>query len=106
MKKVIEEVVERNQNIIEYIIRLASDKSKGKVWIFVSEELYADLEKKYKKQLYPREDGAEFFDNDGRSISIVNWREGRLYWAEVIFTSKCSLCLDSTGDPEVIYFLS
>ena len=97
-------MVERNQNIVEYITRLVDE---SKTWIFVSEELYDELQKKYRFQPFRKRDGAYFFDTNENFIGIKNKKDNVwIYWKEVVSFSEKGIYTFPNGDPEVIYFLS
>ena len=104
MKKVIEKVVNQNQNIVEYITRLASE---SKTWIFVSEKLYYELQKEYRFQPFRKGDGTYIFDTNEKNINIKNKKDNAwIYWKEVVSISEKGVYTYPNGDPEVIYFLS
>lgn len=104
MKKVVEEVVDRNQNIIEYVIRLAEE---NRSWIFVSGDLYKHLESDYRKDPFFKDDGAYFYDNNQKRIGIQCEKcNCMLEWKEVTDISKLSVFTAWASDSEVIYFLS
>lgn len=106
MKKVVEEVVDRNQNIIEYVTRLAEESAS---WIFVSGDLYKHLESDYRKEPFFKEDGAYFYDNNQECIGIQCEKcNCSIQWKEVTYgsNSKGGVYTAWSGDPEVIYFLS
>ena len=67
MKKVIEKVVSRDQDIVKEVIRLAAGRN---AWIFVSSELYEYLLKNYESCPFSRDNGAYIFDNLKQSIGI------------------------------------
>ena len=103
MKRVIEEVVSRDQDIVKEVIRLAAGRN---AWIFISSELYEYLLKNYESSPFFRDNGAFIFDNLKQSIGIASKLDNcELFWKKVnsVFSFSDAFVAD---DPEVIYFLS
>lgn len=113
MKKAIEEVVDRNQDIVEYIVRLATESD---VWIFISDNLFDYLISYYRRRHFLDGDIC-YGNNNQNAIGLPQehsfgskWREvdciyewfGR-QWKDTDYIYKSR---DAAADPEVIYFLS
>lgn len=101
MKKIIEEVVERNQDIIKYITRLVAESD---AWVFISGDLYEDLGIDYVKKPFYKDDGAYFYTNDNHIGILSEESNITLVWKKVNYISKSGVYI--ADNPEIIYFLS
>lgn len=106
MNKVVkEEVVTRDQNIVQHIINLATE---CKSWVFVSHELYQHLSNQiyYHYEDFPNQDGKFFTDKAGKKIGIKIASKNFCphFWCQVELINQGQTLI--SGDPDVIYFLS
>ena len=105
MKKIVEKVVDRNQDIIQYITRIAIENPES--WIYISANLYEYLENKYNHVKFIKNNGTRFIGEKNSWISITNSKYGiRSVWNEVISFSEAKAFATSLEDPKTIVFLS